>query len=292
MQPTSVPVLPPLPSSATYGPEQLQIFTRFNRGTYMAKFGQQAPPWDKSKPIKRWFHTGAASTENYLYFNDSAKQLQVMTMSAEEAASINLPGSYDYPAYVIAPTPATIISMGSRYPVRADVLSAEEDARGLADILQRFLGPVPAIQVRESDSFTGVNLAVDWGAETRRAWTVVIGSQAYSVGLLLRTRNLNGVGAPGVWNVKVGLAPTWAPASPGETGEQDIRPEVPIPCRALQQNESIRPHPLGPVYIYRNDMPNPFETATGAGGGFSDSDRNTLTTILNNTQVILANTAQ
>ncbi len=285
------PTNPPIPSEEVYGPASLQLFARHNRETFLATFGQQAPKWDKSRPIKRWFDTTLepGTKVTYSVFNDAKKGFQQLPMTAEEAALINLPGTVAYPKHVVAPTAARIVSASGAFPMNATLLSTQDEANNLAVVIMGSDG-----RVAESDAFAAGNFSIDWGTETRRAWVIFSASNPtvrYSVAGLLKQQFANGVGSPGTWifPFTAQVPPVWAPEAPGDAGEQDPRPEVPIPVRSLLPNEAVKPNFLGTVYIYRTDKDNPFtNTVNNSGGGLTEAQAKTLASISANVDVLLA----
>ncbi len=284
----SKPTLPPTPTAEVYGPDALQLFPRHNRSTFLDMFGVQPPVWDKTKPIKRWFDTTipAGIQVTYSVYNPSKQQFEELKMDGRDAAAINLPGTVVYPKAAIAPTVATIVSPSGRFPLSATLLSSREEA----ELLVREFG-FGNYQISESEAFAGGPFSIDWNTEMRRAFvisSIQVPDNRYSVAALLRQRNANGVGAPGVWIVSSSTAPVWAPAAPGDTGEQDPRPEVAIPCRALGANERLKPNFLGSVYIYRTDLPNPFPDVLQGSGSFTTEDRNLLKQTAGGVQLLLA----
>ena len=71
------------------------------------------------------------------------------------------------------------------------------------------------------------------------------------------------------------------------SGEQDPRPEVPIPCRRLLSNEVIRETPWG-VMVVRTDKESPYmQPPPAAGCGFTAEDRAALQEIRGNVQKLL-----
>lgn len=290
----SSPVAAPQPEEPTYSVEVLELFPRLNRGTYLQKYGEQAPPWDKLKPIKRWFDTSVKEANaGYIYFDRTKKEFSAMYMTREEAAAINLPGTFDYLPYVVTPTTAVFTSMGVRVPVRADILSTKEQAQALVQEIREDLGLGNfALTVQESDSFAGQS--IEWNGETRRPYVITgpngNGDSPQSVGLLIARKYVNGVNSPGSWKESGGFF-AWAPDAPGDTGEQDVRPEVPIPVRNLRNNEEIASYPFG-IFVNRTDLAKPAVVNNSAGDSFSANDRETLNAIHKGVKALLLNAAQ
>lgn len=252
---TSKPVIPPQPEEVLYGPDKLQLFPRLTRATYREKYGVEPPPWDKAKRIKRWFDTsvleGVEDAENHVvqyevFDATRPRGVRVLAMTAAEAAAPNLPGAAVYPKYVVAPTPAVIVApiSGEKSGVNPEHLSDRAEAVALAAELG-----LDAAAVRESSLAMFV---VYWNGERRRPWVIEWKGSDLQVSLLLRMRYANGVGAPGRWDVS-GTSPVWVPEAP-ETGEQDMRPEIPIPVRPLLPNERIVTGFGGIITIQREDL--------------------------------------
>lgn len=290
-KPESKPVVPALPDIGIYGPMELETFKRFNREKYQETYGEQAPPWDKSRNIKRWFDTevldkciaegGDPDTEltQYLVFdqyaNPKAKYpdftcgLKKIVMTVRQASQINLPGLVSYPKYVVEPSPAQVVcSFGEEVvnPYNANQICSYEDAVTLAKALGMSKNAV-------AESEWAMSLcAVRWNGETRRPWVVTWTNKGGQVvklqaSFLIAEMYRNGVGAPGKWSFD-GAEPNWI-SDQVESGEQDPRPEVPIPCRQFADVERWHMTPFG-TQIYRTDIPNPIldaKTPQGGGGG-------------------------
>jgi hypothetical protein len=67
---------------------------------------------------------------------------------------------------------------------------------------------------------------------------------------LLSRRHKAGVDAPGRWDL-TGADPQWIAEIPTATGENDPRPEIPIPCRALTEWERLEVGFGGQLYVVR-----------------------------------------
>jgi hypothetical protein len=244
-----------LPDEPYYPIERLWLFDRHTRATWEQTFGEQAPPWDKGRRIKRWSDTtaleGVADPDNqlveYNYFDLTSRSFKKLVLTAREAALPNLPGRYVYPKYVVEPTPAVVAGPPplAPQPLRSDLLSRKEEADALATELG-------ADEVVESEGFASGPFQIRWNGELRRQWLVRIGSEYYNAGLLLKSKHANGIGAPGKWEKTPG-GPTWISFAQ-DTGEQDVRPEIPIPCRLLDPREALHVTPFG-VLVYRKDRP-------------------------------------
>jgi hypothetical protein len=243
-----------LPDEAYYPIERLYLFDRHTRATWEQTFGEPAPPWDQARRIKRWADTtaleGVADPANelieYNYFDLASRSFKKLVLTRQEAALPNLPGRYVYPKYVVEPTPAVVTGPPplAPQPLRADLLSKKAEAEALA-------AELGADEVVESQGLVSGPFQIVWNGETRRQYLVRIGAEFYNVGLLLKSKYAGGVGAPGKWEKTPG-GPTWISFAQ-DTGEQDVRPEIPIPCRLLDPREALHVTPFG-VLVYRRDI--------------------------------------
>jgi hypothetical protein len=251
-----------LPDEPYYGIERLYLFDRFTRESFRKKMGQQAPPFDPGRRIKRWYDsTAKRGPYSYLCFNWDKKEFETYTITGEEAASINLPGKYEYPPYVVAPTPAVVVAPeGDPQPLNPDMLSYFSEATALAAELGGF--------VRVTEELGGP-FHIDWRGEVRRQFSVIVDGKAYNAGLLLKAKNAAGIGAPGKWQ-RTPTGPVWV-SEPQPTGEDDRRGEVPIPCRPLFPEEDLKITPFG-VTVYRKDKDSEL-TRVESGGLTPEQDR-------------------
>lgn len=218
---------------------ELNLFPRLTRALYRERFGQEPPQWNKERRIQRWFDPDPPPDGTYTYFDAATGTFKAMTVPLEEARTPNLPGAYSYPKWSPAPTPAVTMNLLTRetWPINPHLLCEFEEAIALAAELgigQSF--------VREN-RFGGAYFGHVWNGETRRLWVIDVprGGETVSLqaALLLGKRHTAGVGAPGRWD-QSGAEPVWVPEVPGDSGENDPRPEVPIPCRGLRPDEKLR----------------------------------------------------
>lgn len=239
------PKIPGQPDAGSYGVVALQKFPRLSRAIYLANVGDQAPRWNKALVIKRWAdHTvvDRPPTDDYRYSylaSDGTRvSVKEAVISIGEAMSVNLPGKYSWPkwepelvqGYVSAPD-------GSRTAINPSFVSTIDQAEVImrelegVEVLERtFAGPFKIIyDMREERRLYSVKLR---GTANREGtWN--------SVGLLLKKRYRDGVGAPGEWTATA-TEPRWIPKKSEVPDEYDPRPEVPIPIRALLSNETAR----------------------------------------------------
>ncbi|MCW5982456.1 MAG: hypothetical protein KIT09_30495 [Bryobacteraceae bacterium] len=276
-----------LPDEPFYPIDRLLLFDRHNRLTWEQAFDAQAPPWDKQRRIKRWADTTALEGVDdpdthivqYDYFDPVTRSFQKLAITAREAAAPNLPGKYAYPKYVVAPTPAVVVGPdGKTQPLSPAILCSRAEAQALA-------AELGASNVVEQSSFVTGPFGIDWRGETRRQWLIGIGSDYHSAAALLQAKYKDGIGAPGEWVTTPG-GPRWV-SHAQDTGEQDPRPEIPIPCRRLFPQEALSlGHPMS-VVVYRTDRSSEYNRLA-EGGGLTAEQAETLARIDQNVWRLLA----
>ena len=243
---------------AFYPITDLRLFPRHNRETFLSEFNVQAPPWDKARRIKRWIDPEGMDGGDprkmltYSYWDAAARQFKQFGVTAGRAVTVNLPGAYAYAKYEIPPTQATMYNQ----PLNAKILCYEVSAKALA----QELGGVAV----KSDSFSMGQYQIDWRGETRRIWHIALGAELFNAGSLLEKRHRDGVDAPGRWEFAANSQPVWTSVR-DDTGEQDARPEIPMPSRVLNENEALHHTPMASI-VYRTDLPSEFNDATGGTG--------------------------
>jgi hypothetical protein len=255
MQPRQIPQPKTQPAEPIYGVGELYLFPRHTRATYREAFGEEAPPYDPAKRIKRWFDSTAmevsrrdAADEAVTYrVHDPGDPtgLKLLMMTRGEAAAVNLPGSVVYPKYAPAPTQAWVNGPDGSAAFPVQYLCSREQAEEMAQELGE-VGQLPAMQVPNGPYM------VVWGQETRRPWTIQFKGQTIYAETLRRAKFAGGVGAPG-WFDTSGAEPVWVPG-PVETGEHDLRPEVLMPVRDLQWNEVLEKTLVGTWRVRRRDL--------------------------------------
>ncbi|MCW5977194.1 MAG: hypothetical protein KIT09_03915 [Bryobacteraceae bacterium] len=286
----SKPKVLTLPDEPFYPVDRLFLFDRQNRLTWEQQFKEQAPAWDRNRQIKRWADTsaldGVANPDTrmveYDYFDPATRSFQKFRITAREAASPNLPGKYVYPKYVVEPTTAVVVNLagGAPQPLNPATLCHKAEAEAIVAELK--VG-----EVVEGQSFVAGPFRIDWQSETRRRWLIKIGSDFHSASALIQDRNREGVGSPGEWAITTS-GPRWVSFSQ-DTGEQDPRPEIPIPCRPLFPQEALYlRHPMA-VLVYRKDRESDYNPAPSVpAGGLSVQQAETLGRIDANVQQLLA----
>ena len=272
--PTSLAVVPPQPSVAVYGPDDLQLFVSYTRATYLTAFGVDAPTYnptpDPAKNFtarsKSWWDSGAASKAdafgNVTYSALAAMQpnpatpvYESLVMTLAEAMAVNIPGIHSYPPYVIQPTQTT--SGGS--VINPVYLSTSDQANAIMAAV------------------SGTSLSMESYSyptnEPRRVYNFLFKGQLVNVGQCVQLMNAEGVGAPGTWNL-MGAFPAWVTAVPSVLPMPN--PSWDIPQRPLLPNEIIVPAQLPPNWnIARTDMQSA-ATQSAGGGGLSSAQATQL----------------
>jgi hypothetical protein len=238
-----------------------------------------APTYDGKRQTKAWEDTSAPARADangnvsYLFIAMDASGNVVpatVAMPASEAATVNLYGVHSYPAYVVAPTDATM--MVGAVALNSAYLSTQADAVALA-----LTFGMTAADVTDSGQGT-INYPAD---ESRRVWVIARKGYQLCAGLLIGEANANGAGAPGHWDFS-GAEPNWISDLPSSLPPQN--PAWNVPCRPLLANEAIAEYaPMGikSFVIYRTDMVSTFNPAPTAppsgGGGLTVDEATTLT---------------
>jgi hypothetical protein len=261
-EPVLVPTPKPQPDLDQYGLQELELFPRLTRALFVDRFGFEPPPWDKTRPIKRWADTSVRNAEPsdiyvVTYFQTKPGMLpekKQLAITNAEAFDINLPGATSYPKLTLPPSGAVSFIVdpngdsGGRTVLPTDTLISKEDAATLLAEMKADIGEVGEISENESAGPFSI-IYEPW--EKRRLLNVSIAGNSNNIGKLYAARHAAGVGAPGHWEM-AGTSPRWVSEIPTDTGEFDPRPEVPIPCRTLYPNEKFVGTFLG-VGIQRTD---------------------------------------
>jgi hypothetical protein len=260
----SPPVAQAQPNTEFYSIQDLLLFKAYSRESYRTAFSVEAPAYDPARVLKSWFDSTVDVSDpgNVAVYRVVAQDqsgngtLRQMVMPAQEAATVNLPGAVQYPPYVVAPTLAT---RGGSIP-NPIYLSLESDALALMNSLGG-----SNLQEEDLPSFP----ASYPSDEPRRQWYFLVRGQSANVGALLLTRNAQGVGAPGHWDVS-SPQPVWVPDPPAPTGADDTRPPRAVPVRDLLPNEQLYTGMMGILGVVRTDLQ---KTADEASGLFTADDR-------------------
>ncbi len=266
------PINQPQPATATYSINALTQFATVTRESFETKTGKQAPSFDPSRPAKNWYDlTQTTGTSTYTVINNGA--VSTITMPANFAATVNLPGLYKYPDYVV-PTSGAYISNGNGGKVRLNptYLSTREQA----DALKAEIGDPRLTVVEDRAGVTGFGAYVYDDNETRRVFLL----NSVNVGTLLNARNKEGVGKPGSWVKQQDnpLAYTFVITPDKDPGFGQAF--MPVPIRPLLPNEQLVPMLMGDPIIRKTDADTGAAPSTAPGTGFTQADHDALQQIL------------
>lgn len=257
------PVTKPQPSEQTYGVGELYLFKTYTRDSYMNEFGVQPPPFNPNKPAKTWFDkTVTTATKDYWTVDLNKLEFIKLVLSKEDAATVNLPGSYRYDPYVVKPSECVRWIPGVPIPptrFNDEILSERSEAEAIA----QEVGGTVRLATTDGGSMAGTATKCGEG-DTRNIWEVVTSSEMNYAGYMMKAKYANGIGAPGKWE---GL--NWIPSQIPTTTSNYMR----VPVRTLLGNEQFRKTPMSTL-IERTDLDPPGAT------GFLLRDRAKLDEIL------------
>jgi hypothetical protein len=257
---------PTQPNQPQYQISTLNLFPAYaTRAAYQQATGQQAPPFDPSQPLKGWADPAPAG-QPYLVFDSTAAAtgyISQMTLTPAQAAQLNLPGVYDYPAYVSPPTDAVEAGpYGPIGPASPDQVCLQAGSQALAnEIAPLYPGQTISVVQENSGLFHYV-----YGLDPRRQWYIQIGNAAFVAQALIEAQNAHGGGAPGHWALtSAGL--NWI-YDPPVTVAPANAVTIPVPIRPLLNNEQIVHLPgslfnqAGSWVVERTDLPQPQQPET------------------------------
>lgn len=256
----SVPVTPAQPGSASFAPSALWLFQTYTRDSYRAAFGAETPVCDPTQPYKTWFDTSVApgTSVTYQVFDNTKGALVPLTMTAAQAASLNLPGVPHFQAYVVAPTSATVAPPnGTPSLVDPDLLATEAQAQMLANLLGG------AVQSARFAGYVYANL--NTAADPRDLYDVTVNGNPWNAGLLLKALYSQGVGYPGK------LDPNTGQFTPAPPATASLLGNTPIPSRALLPNEAFSNAQFGGDWMVVNTSLRNTPASTSAAAASSDS---------------------
>jgi hypothetical protein len=241
--------IPVQPNLLQYPISDLNLFTNYvDRAAYLAAVGTQAPPFNPALPIKGWADP-APGGQPYLMFDAGAPPAYTVELAVPAAAAgaVNLPGAYNYPAYVETPTDAELVGpYGPVGPIPANEVCLEADAQTVANAISP-LYPGKTLTVMENSN-AGIFYTV-YGTDPRRQWAIAAnGAQLipYAQSLIEAAREY-GVDAPGHWALAplVGADAAFPPVLTWvEDPQVTVAPAgavtLPVPIRALLPNERFQ----------------------------------------------------
>jgi hypothetical protein len=208
-------------------------------------------------------------------------------MTNADAAEVNLPGVMVYPKWNNPDTSvAKVVDADSASEINGRQLISLEDANKLLSEIAKDTGMTGIIV--ESDIMEGGMYKVVWGTETRRQYGLKItGLDIMNLAALGYERWAAGFGCKGKWVTNNMGYPKFI-ADVIATGEQDPRPECPIPVRALLANEKVVVGWGGIAHVARTDMGGEVTGPAPVGGGLTGMQATMLADINQTTKTILA----
>jgi hypothetical protein len=278
----SIPTSRPQPATAHYpvSPTLENLTAVGGRAGYLTLTGEQAPDCRKDLPLKVHFRSDIAEAiangtmdpnalvqETVLgQMPDGTPFFATVTMTASEAANVNLPGLRTYPAYQIAATLAQVGTSGQMYDP-ADLSTAAQGALMLAELNPLYNGKLELVDASEPPPNSV------WNGETRRRWELVCHDPdvCLVVGRMMVLENAEGIGAPGHWTVAdPSEQAVWNYDKPFDgSGKSDCRS---LPLRAQLPNESgptFGASVFDPPIMTRTDLIPPGAPAATSGGGLT-----------------------
>jgi len=260
---------PTQPNQPQYQISALDLFSVYStRAAYQQATGQQAPPFDSTLPIKGWADP-APTGQPYLVFDSTATAtgyVNQLTVPPAQASQLNLPGTYNYPAYVPAPTDAQEMGpYGAVGGVSPDVICLESDAQAVANaVAPLFPGQTLTVfeTMQQGQSVYYYSYPAD---EQRRCWAFQATINNFNATVfaqqLIEAQYTHGVGAPGQWTLSsTGL--NWVYDQP-VTAAPANAVTLGAPIRPLLPNEQIVHlpgslfNPSGTWVVERTDLPQP-----------------------------------
>ncbi len=265
---------PSQPNQAQYQIAALYLFPVYGtRAAYQQATGQQAPPFDVTQPVKGWADP-APSGQPYVVFDSTAAAtgyFSQLTLTPPQAARLNLPGAYNYPAYVAAPTGTVEMGpFGPVGPASPDMICLEADAQAVAASVAP-LFPGQNLNVFETMKQGQAAYYFSYPAdEARRCWAfqATMGGSVVTLFAqsLIEAQAAHGVGAPGHWALASGVL-NWIYDQP-VTAAPANSVALPVPVRPLLPNEQIVHlpgslfNPAGAWVVERTDMQQPLTPET------------------------------
>ena len=275
---SQAPVVPPQPDSATYSTASLELFPTYTRASFEAAFAKQAPAFDPSRAPKAWFDSSATGPRNYKVVgnNVSVPEFDVISLSEDEASSVNLPGLPHFDTYVGVTVSNVTFSCSLPGCVPSPVGVALQSTRAQAEALKAEIGDT-TLTITETVGPTAPGSAFFY-TKTDPNGPGIFELGPLNVGQALASRNSKGIGYPGKWSQPaLGYTFVFDNLNDGASAGAALR----VPVRDLLPNEILQTQLAGliPVpVIARLDFPG--VVPAGNGGDFSAADRDTLNQIL------------
>lgn len=278
---SQVPTPLPQPNTPTFPVSALELFPTYDRASYEAKFGKQAPAFDVNRAPKAWFDsTATTGTKNYMVVgsNVSIPGFDTITLNASEASTVNLPGLPHFDKYVGVTTSNVAFSCNIPGCQSTPVGVILQSTRAAAEALKAEIGDT-SLTVTEVVGPTGPGSAFFYSKIDPNSPIGIFLVGSINVGQALASRNSKGIGYPGTWAKDVaGYSFRFSSLNDGANTGAFLR----VPVRDLLPNEQLTVQLAGIIpipVVSRTDL-TPTTVTTSTGGGFSDDDRAILNQIL------------
>lgn len=197
-------------------------------------------PFDPTRPLKYWFDPNGGEMYN-VFQEDAPGYVGTMMVPSAQSSTLNIPGSFVYPAY--APAPCIVTMLGPYGPTSTGDLSNSVCLQAYAQaILDEIAFLYPGKTLKLQQGMTGIFQYLY--PDMRRQWDIVDQDGAIvisNVQALIALQNSGGMNAPGAWATTLsGGLPVWI------VTPQVINPPagaviLPVPIRALLPGEAIVP---------------------------------------------------
>ncbi len=242
---------PARPPGPTYGVEALALVPIFKtREDFKAFTGVQAPPYDPTRPIKRWYTTDPGTS--FMTYNTVPPVPEYISIMVLDAGGVNIPGAFVYPPY--DPGPATsgayFMLNGNKQYLPISTLARWEDGNRIAQELRDAGWSIAEVAPLDRAGMFAVGYEPN---ESRRILNIKANGENYNVAGLVADQYYDGVGAPGFWKAPSPAGVDWIPApQQTRTGKTETT-EVPVPMRMLEADEKWLRLPMGLQILNTSD---------------------------------------
>lgn len=249
--PESKMTVPAQPDKDRYSISELYLVPVYNdRASYEAAFGEQAPPFNPNFPVQKFF-VYPIDTDPFVYFGYQNGEIRKMSIPAEAATNVNLPGSYRYPTetpWFGEESTAYVLEFGRKTFLVGTSLVDKGYAEGVLAEMQRDL---PGVDITLSEVKAQRPIVIVYPAsEPRRRMAFYINGVQRDAALILSNRFSVGIGRPGKWSLVLG-EPIFTPDPEPVVSPNAV--ETPIPVRPLLPNEKLEFNPFSGVMVVKTD---------------------------------------
>lgn len=267
----------PQPATSPYPTSVLQAYPTYDRASYQAATGKQAPPFNPALPPKAWFDPiSTIGSNTYNVLGADGQSFTTLTLPASQAGIVNLKGLPTYEPFI--PVQTNIEAVGcvgcQAFPLGAGLQSTLAQAKALVAEIGD-----PSLKIRDL-TVLGTGAAIGYTKINPNSDVSVYMVGDMNVGQSWGGRQSKGIGYPGSWN-KVSDGEYDFAFDNLTDGTNSLLPDVKVPVRLLLPNEkfvTVSTGGLGfsSVMIARTDVDQQSTGAPSTGatsGGFTDADR-------------------